>query len=346
MLAGAEKPLAVVVAGLDHGHAAGFFGRYLQRADVRVLGVAEPNEGVRKRYFERYRLDPKIAFASVEEMLRAVRPEVVLAYTNTADHLKVVEVCAAQQLPVMMEKPLAIGQEQALRMKQLADRAGIPVMVNYETTWYASNAQVQSMLRDGRLGQVRKVVIHDGHQGPKEINVPDEFFAWLTDPLKNGAGALFDFGCYGANLMTWLMNNQRPKTVTAVTQQIKPDIYTRVDDEATIVLTYPSAQAIVQASWNWPYSRKDMEVYGTLGSARTLKTDRIALRKQDQQEETTLDSPKLQAPYDDAIRYAAAVVRKQIPNDGLSSLENNIVVTEILDAARRSAASGKAIQLS
>jgi hypothetical protein len=38
-----------------------------------------------------------------------------------------------------------------------------------------------------------------------------------------------------------------------------------------------------------------------------------------------------------------AVVRKEIKPGGLSSLENNLVVTEILDAARRSAATGKRV---
>ena len=60
------------------------------------------------------------------------------------------------------------------------------------------------------LATIRKVVVHDGHQGPKEINVAPEFFAWLNDPKLNGAGALYDFGCYGADLMTWLMDGQRP----------------------------------------------------------------------------------------------------------------------------------------
>ena len=71
-------------------------------------------------------------------------------------------------------------------------------------------------------GEIRKVMVHAGHRGPKEIGVQPEFLAWLTDPDKNGAGALFDFGCYGANLMTWLMNDARPVSVTAVTQRIKP----------------------------------------------------------------------------------------------------------------------------
>ena len=39
-----------------------------------------------------------------------------------------------------------------------------------------------------------------------------------TDPKQNGGGALIDFGCYGANLATWLMRRALPNSVTAVTQ--------------------------------------------------------------------------------------------------------------------------------
>src|SRR5438270_2578321 len=105
------------------------------------------------------------------------------------------------------------------------------------------------------------MVALDGHAGPERINVQPEFLAWLRDPVKNGAGALFDFGCYGANLMTWMMDNQRPLSVTAVTKTIKPRIYPRVDDEAEILVEYPRATGIIQGSWNWPFSRKDFEVY-------------------------------------------------------------------------------------
>ena len=78
-----------------------------------------------------------------------------------------------------------------------------------------------------------------------------EFLRWLTDPVLNGGGALTDFGCYGANLFTWLMGNVRPLSVSAVTQTFKPDVYPRVDDEATIVVTWPAAVGIIQA-WNCP----------------------------------------------------------------------------------------------
>ena len=189
-----------------------------------------------------------------------------------------------------------------------------------------------------------KVVVHDGHSGPKEIGVGPEFLSWLTDPKLNGGGALFDFGCYGADLMTWLMDGQRPETVTAVTQQMKPAIYPRVDDEATIILTYPKAQAIVQASWNWPFDRKDMEVYGQTGYVITVKRDDVRVRRSGGAEEEIAAKP-LPAPYDNSLSFLRAVVLNGMKSDGPSSLDTNVTVTEILDAARSSAASGRTIHL-
>ena len=153
-----------------------------------------------------------------------------------------------------------------------------------------------------------------------------------------------DFGCYGANLMTWLMKNERPSSVFAVTQQIKPSVYPYVDDEATIVLTYPKAQGIIQASWNWPHDRKDMEVYGQTGQVFVPRSNALKVRLAREQETDKSPSP-LSSPENDPLSYLAAVVRDELKPSGLSSLENNMIVTEILDAARESAKTGKRIDL-
>ncbi|MGE5081769.1 MAG: Gfo/Idh/MocA family protein, partial [Acidobacteriota bacterium] len=172
-----------------------------------------------------------------------------------------------------------------------------------------------------------------------------EFLAWLTDPKLNGAGALFDFGCCGADLMTWLMDGARPQSVTAVTQQIKPQIYPRVDDEATIVLKYPQAQAIVHASWNWPFDRKDLEVYGQTGYVITLKKDEVRVRRAEDGQEEQLAAKPVSTPYDNELSYFRAVILEGAKEDSLSSLDTNVTVTEILDAARRSAKEGKTVLL-
>jgi len=337
-------PLRVGIVGLVHGHVQGFLDHSLHNPEIEIVGFAEPDRSLASSYATRYHLDSSLLFPDLESMLARKHPQAVLVYTNTFDHRHVVEICAQQGVHVMMEKPLAISLADALAIKHAADAAKIHVLVNYETTWYRSNRAAYDLVHEHALGDIRKVVVHDGHSGPKEIGVGPEFLSWLTDPKLNGGGALFDFGCYGADLMTWLMDGQRPQTVTAVTQQIKPEIYPRVDDEATIILTYPKAQAIVQASWNWPFDRKDMEVYGETGYVVTVKRDDIRVRRAGGQEEQVA-ATALPAPYDNSISLLKAVVLKGIKPDGLSSLETNITVTEILDAARRSAASGKTIHL-
>jgi len=339
-----EAPLRVALAGLAHGHAFGFFDQFQRRTDLQVVGIAEADHQLTEQFAKRYGLPPGIFYSDLEEMLKKTHPQAVLAYTNTYDHRRVVEICARHGVPVMMEKPLAVSLEDARAVERAAHEAKIQVLVNYETTWYRSNQAAYDLTRENAIGEIRKIVVHDGHSGPKEINVGPEFLAWLSDPKLNGAGALFDFGCYGADLATWLMDGRRPVSVTAVTQQIKPDVYPRVDDEATIILTYPRAQAIIQASWNWPFSRKDMEVYGQKGYAITVGRNQLRVRLPEKEEASTEARP-LQKTKEDSVSYLRAVLLGGMKPDGLSSLETNVIVTEILDAARKSAATGKTVPL-
>jgi len=339
-----KAPLRVALAGLVHGHASGFFDQFQHREDLQVVGIAEADRRLAAQFAKSYGLAPGLFYSDLEEMLKATHPQAVLAYTNTYDHRGVVEICGRYGVHVMMEKPLAVSFEDARAIEKAARAGKIQVLVNYDTTWYRSNQAAYDLVHDNAIGEIRKIVVHDGHRGPKEIGVGPEFLAWLSDPKLNGGGALFDFGCYGVDLATWLMEGRKPDSVTAITQQIKPDVYPRVDDEATIILTYPRAQAIVQASWNWPFSRKDMEVYGQKGYAISVGRDAVRVRLPEK-EEISADSKPLEKTKEDSVSYLRAVLLGGLKPEGQSSLETNVIVTEILDAARQSAATGKTVSL-
>lgn len=339
------KPLRIGVAGLTHTHVHWLFGSN-QREEFEIVGIAEPDREVALRYLKQYNLSENLLFSSLEEMIDRTQPEAVTAFNSIFQHLEVVKVCAPRKIHVMVEKPLAVSLDHAKQMEALAKKHGIYLLTNYETTWYKSNHDAFAMIKkENSIGDIKKIVVHDGHRGPKEIGVSKEFLDWLTDPVQNGGGALMDFGCYGANLATWLMNNERPESVLAVTQTFKPDIYPKVDDEATIIVTYPKAQAIIQASWNWPYNRKDMEVYGV---SAYIKADRNSLRIQKGDEEEQLTKvDQRPAPFDNPFAFFAGVIRGTIKIDDhdLSSLALNMVAMEILDAASQSAKQGKRIYL-
>jgi predicted dehydrogenase len=338
-------PLKLAIAGLVHGHVSGFLRSALARTDVQIVGVYDPDPALLRSYAERLKLADGVTFTDLGAMLDRTKPEAVASFSNTFDHAAVVEAAAAKRIHVMMEKPLAVSNAHAQRIQRAAKSGGIQILVNYETTWYPSHGAIWTMVKEKQsAGAIRKMVAMDGHSGPKAINVQPEFLAWLSDPVKNGGGALYDFGCYGANLMTWLMDNARPIAVTAVTQQFQPAVYPRVDDEATILLEYPSAQGIIQASWNWPANRKDLEVYGERGLAIATGGNglRIALPKEPEHAVTPDPRP---ADERDSIAHLIAVVRGRRQPNGLSSLENNMIVTEILDAARESARTRRRVTL-
>jgi predicted dehydrogenase len=338
------KPLRLAIAGLAHGHVSGFLRGLKNRKDVQLVGVFDSDADLARTYAQTNSLNKSVVFTDLGSMLDQTKPEAVATFTNTYDHLMIVEACARRKVHVMMEKPLAVSMEHARRIDEAARRGGIHVIVNFETTWYRSHGAIWDLIKKQQAaGEIRKMVAMDGHQGPKEIRVQPEFLAWLIDPVKNGAGALFDFGCYGANLMTWLMDNQRPVSVTAITQTFKPQIYSHVDDEATILVEYPKAQGIIQGSWNWPYSRKDLEVYGERGSAIAIGGNELRVRLTDQRQEETRTPAELPADEQSSVSYLTAVVRGKLKPSGLSSLENNLIVTEILSAARESARTGKRV---
>jgi predicted dehydrogenase len=340
------KPLRLGIAGFSHSHVHGILRR--KGTDVQIVGIAEKNRELAERYATRYGVDTALIFATLDEMLAKAKPEAVAAFGPTDEHRAVVEACAPRGIHVMVEKPLAFERSEALAMQALATKHHTHLLTNLETSWYPSVHAMRALVNDeGAIGEVRKVVVHDGHQGPKEIDVEPEFFAWLTDPKRNGGGALTDFGCYGANLTTWLMRGEAPTAVFAVTQQIKPSIYPRVDDEATIVLTYPRAQAILQASWNWPFGRKDMEVYGQRGYVLVPDRNTLRVRLEGSTTEEVRSPPPTPSPRDDPFSYLAAVVRGEVvvePSD-LSALGNNVTVARILDAARESARTGRLVPL-
>ncbi|MEP6684325.1 MAG: Gfo/Idh/MocA family oxidoreductase [Parafilimonas sp.] len=336
------QPLKVGVAGLNHDHVNGLLNQY-KNGEVIILGIAENDTQLVDRIKKTWQLPDSIFYTSVDEMLKHIKPDAVLAYNAVADHLSVVEACAPHHISVMVEKPLATTVQQSTRMAELAKQYHIQILTNYETTWYPSNQQVFTMVNDDHtIGDVRKMIVHDGHQGPVEIGCSKDFLKWLTDPIKNGGGAIMDFGCYGADLMTWMMNGKAPISVTAITKHIKPNIYPKVDDDATILLEYPNATGIIEASWNWPFGIKDMEVFGEKGYLHALNNNTLEERDSTSYYKVNV-KPYL---YKDNLAYLAAALKGEVHNaNDPSSFENNLIVVRILEAAKESAKTGKKIAL-
>jgi predicted dehydrogenase len=343
-----DKPVRIAVAGMTHGHVSFILNR-ADKTDIVLAGVYEPNREMAERYARLYHFDSKLIYNDLEKMLDEVKPEAVSAFGSIYEHMAVVEACAPRGIHVMVEKPLATNLAHALRMQELANKYNIHLLTNYETSWYPTTAKSYQLVNDSNyVGSLRKVVVHDGHQGPKEIGCNKEFLEWLTDPVQNGGGALIDFGCYGANLMTYLTRGGKPISVTAVTRNFKPETYPEVDDDATIIVSYPGSICIIQASWNWPFNRKDMEIYGENGYVIAENSNDMRLRNRESNGEQRIQvTPNDIDVYEEPFKYFKDIIRGKIALNDYDpySLSNNVMVVRILDAARESAKTGKVVVL-
>ena len=338
----AQKILRVAVAGLAHDHVHGILNQY-KKGEVIIAGIAESDQQLVTRYKKDYQLPDSLFFRDLNALLEHVRPDAVLVYTAISEHIGVVEICAPKGISVMVEKPLSTTVKDAERMATLARQFHIQVLTNYETTWYNTNQQIYEMVNsEHAVGEIRKMTVHDGHQGPVEIGCSPYFLSWLTDPVRNGGGALMDFGCYGANLMVWLMNGKPPVAVSAITHHLKPAVYPNVEDDATIFLEYPDATGIIEASWDWPFGIKDLEVFGTKGYLHALNGNVLQQRDKDVYYNVLVNPAK----YTNNLLYLSDVLSGKLdPGHDLSSLSNNLIVVRILNAALQSAREGRRIVL-
>ena len=340
-----ETPLRLAVAGATHSHLS-MVVRNLNRGDFKLVGIYDRNIPLMEEFAGQYGFSKDIIYSSLEQMLDDVKPEAVAAFGSIYDHLSVVEAAAPRGIHVMVEKPMAVSVAHAKKIEKLAKKYNIHVITNYETTWYSSHEKAHEMIENGDIGELAKIIVYDGHAGP--INEKPHFFEWLSDPVGNGGGAVIDFGCYGANLVTWLMKGERPNRVYADVRNHKPEIYPKVDDDATILLSYDNMEAILNGSWSWPFNRKDMHIYGLKGYIFADNRNTIRHRTgREREPEVTEVIQNITAPRDDPFRYLRAVIRGQITmsDHDLSSLPNNMLVVEILEAAKKSAKTGRAVRL-
>ena len=177
-----SKPVRLAVAGITHGHVPLILDRK-GKTDIDLVGVYEPNTELAQRYAKKYGFSPALIYNDLAKMLDAVKPEGVAAFGSIYEHMAVVEACAPRGIHVMVEKPLATNNAHAERMAQLAKKYNIHMLTNFETSWYPTTAKTYQLVHDSTaIGAVKKVVVHDGHQGPKEIGVNKEFLALAYRP--------------------------------------------------------------------------------------------------------------------------------------------------------------------
>lgn len=326
------------VIGLVHSHVWGHLPHMLKSDAVKMVAIAEPNPelvaeakkaGADVPYYDDYK-----------KMLDEQKPDIVWSFVENNRHLEIVQTCAPRKIHVMFEKPLASSYKDADAIRSLARRHGIQILTNYQMAWWAANYTAKAAADSGAIGKVWRLHGIVGHGGPGSQGARNKyFFAWLTDPVQNGAGALMDFGCYNALWSLWYLG--RPQTVYAQANHLRPETFPKVEDNADLVLSYPNGVGVFEASWDLPRSFQDLEIYGLKGGSLYMKNGSVEMKQGRDTKSLTLDPlpPERAEP----IAYMVSCIRNHKPIEGLTAIDINVDVIKIIDAAKDSVRTGRAV---
>jgi predicted dehydrogenase len=330
----------VGVAGLIHDHVWNMLRWWKESQGAELVAVADDNGPLRERAQREFGI-PR-TYAQYREMLEREPLDIVMIAMDNAGTAEIVEAAAQKKIHVMSEKPMAATLQQADRMLAAARKSGIQLMINWPTAWSPAFQTLDRIVREGRLGNLVNIRYRAAHQGPREMGCSSYFCEWLYDPERNGAGALMDYCCYGANMAShWL---GAPNSVVGMAARlVKTDI--PVEDNAILLMKYPTAFVTAEASWTQvaPDGGPNPTVFGTKGVAG-IQGGKVRLACGAGDPEWLV--PETPAPgRRNGAEYLVSCLRSGTPVEGLCSPETSRGAQEILEAGLRSVESGRVISL-
>ncbi len=339
----AAQQYKMAIVGLVHSHVWGHLSTVLKSGQVKLVGIAETNPDLiaeAKKDLAKANKDAPF-FSDYKKMLDETKPDFIWAFVENNRHAEIVEAAAPRKIHILFEKPLASTYKDALKIRDLASKYQIKVMCNYQMAWWPANYAAKAVADAGELGQVWRLHGVVGHGGPGNKGARGQyFFEWLTDPVKNGAGALMDFGCYNALWSLWYMG--KPESVYAQVNHLRPETFPKVEDNSTMVLHYKNGVGIFEGSWDLPRSFQDLEVFGIKGS---LYMQNGKVEQRQGRETKAVELKPLSPERSEPISYMLWAIKNNKPIEGLTALDINVGVVQIIEAAKESVKTGRAIGL-
>jgi predicted dehydrogenase len=342
----AQQPASykIAVVGLVHSHVWGHLKTMIDGKSARLVGVAEPNPELIAEA-KKAGVEENLLFSDYTKMLDQTKPDIVWAFVENNRHLEIAKACAPRHINLIFEKPVASNYDEAKQIRALAAKYNIRVMTNYQMAWWPANYVAKAAVDRGDVGTVYRLHGVVGHGGPGSEGVRNKyFFAWLTDPVKNGAGALMDFGCYNALWSLWYLG--MPSSVYASVLHLRPDRFPKVEDNATLVLNYPHAVGLFEGSWDLPRSYQDLEVFGRPDGDKKPGSVYMAhngVELSHGREKKELELNPLPADEAEPIAYMVSRMKANKPIEGMMAMDINVNVIRIIDLAKESVKTGRAV---
>jgi predicted dehydrogenase len=324
-LAGAQPAKAKIKVGqigVGHAHASKL-SAYRASADYEVVGIVEPDEGLRKAA-EQSPAFRDLKWLTRDQLLGTPGLQAVLVETRVRDLLDNAEACVNAGMHVHIDKPAGESLPQLKRIFETAAKKKLMVQMGYMFRYNPAVVLLRDFLKKGWLGEVFEV-----HAVMSKVVDP----ASRKKLAEYRGGIMFELGCHVLDLVIAILG--KPEGVTAFNRH-SSSLDDKLLDNMLAVLSYPKATASVKSSAIEVEGgdRRHLVVCGTEGTFHIQPLDnpaaRVSLsRARGEYKKGTQDVkfPKYTRYVDDAADMAR-VLRGEKPFD--FTPEHDLAVQETL----------------
>lgn len=362
------KTYRLGVIGFAHMHINELIKRFAELPNVEWVACADTRPATPEKVELRNTRDwnkrqalevtgiPK-AYDDYREMLHKEKFDLVLFCPENARHAEVAEAIAATGAHMLTEKPMADTMRNATRMAMAARNAGVELIVNWPSTWSPAVRTAHRLVREGAIGQLWQVKWRAGSLGPlshgsvhpgvdgKMVPMSDaEKGATWWHQAGTGGGALLDYCCYGACLSRWYIGERAVAANGMKANLMTP--YGDADDNAVITVRFPSAIAILEATWSCidhgvPTGPILYGSTGTIVVERSGDKQVVTIKRGRDRDAETVEPEPLPEGRETLGKEVMHHLLTGEPLHETLQLDFNLDAMAILDAGRRSAESQK-----
>ena len=201
-------------------------------------------------------LDPTRVYGSYQEMAKAEatkpaadRLDFVVIVTPNHQHFPPAKLFLESGFNVVCDKPVTFNLAEAVRLRAIVRRTRKVFVLTHNYTGNAMVKQAREMVRTGKLGAIRKVVVEypQGWLATRLEGSGQKQAAWRTDPKRSGAaGAMGDIGTHAENLAHYITGLEISELCADLTAFVPGR---RLDDDGNILVRFKGgAKGILHAS--------------------------------------------------------------------------------------------------
>lgn len=305
-----------------------YFPKCESHPNIDIHSIANRSEAKSLEIADKYRVGIDYVFTGEEGWKKLINDEkvdaIVIATPNFL-HAPIAIEAARKGIHVLVEKPMAIAEEEAYKMIESSKKNSTILMVSFPQRFIPAFEKAKEVIDEGIIGDIQTIQSTYGHSGPEFWSASGK---WYFETSKSHGGVLLDLGSHQVDTISWLVGDEISE-VSAMTSTLDKEI--TVEDNSFLSLKFSrGCMGFVASSWTTkPDMINNLSVHGSKG-ALYLEHNRLKVRSLSE-ERTYLDLPsrghdaKVIAVGKLIDHFVQCVLEQDVPltsgKDGLMSLQ-------------------------